>query len=127
MRLLREGFGRKDLSEPVWDRITEVAWVLDHLDDLDADFLAIYGIDLEQADVSAPRYFALAHRLTAYTGVMAARAEAERENQQPSSTTPTRTRSTAPPARQGAGETTEVSLTQFRAAFPGLVSVAQGG
>lgn len=102
-------------------------WVLDHLDDLDADFLAVYGIDLEQADaISARRYFALAHRLTAYTGVMAARAEAEREDR-PTPSTPTRTSSTAPPPRQGAGETTEVSLTQFRAQFPGLVSVAQGG
>jgi hypothetical protein len=43
-------------------------WVLDHLDDLDADFLAIYGIDLEQDDaISARRYFALAHRLPAWT------------------------------------------------------------
>lgn len=126
MRLLREGFGRKDLSEPAWDRITEVAWVLDHQDDLDADFLAIYGIDLEQVDISSRRYFALAHRLTAYTGVMAARAEEEREQQKPTRTTPTRTSSTAPPEQQGAGET-EVSLTQFRAKFPGLVSVAQGG
>lgn len=97
-------------------------WVLSHLDDIDADFLAIYGIDLEQVDVPARRYFALAYRLTAYTGVMAARVEEERE-QQPASTTPTRTSSTAQPVRQGGGETTEVSLTQFRAKFPGLVSV----
>lgn len=127
MRRLSERFSRKDLSEPVWDRIAETAWVLDHLDDIDADFLAIYGIDLLDQEVTGPRYFALAHRLTAYQGVMAARVEEEREERQPSSHTPTRTSSTAPPPRQGAGETTEVSLTQFRAKFPGLVSVAQGG
>jgi hypothetical protein len=130
MRLIQEGFGRKDLSEPVWDRITEVSWVLDHLDDLDADFLAVYGIDLEQADaISARRYFALAHRLTAYTGVMAARAETEREQSEPNrtSSTPTRTSTPAEPTRHGSSETTEVSLTQFRAQFPGLVSVTQGG
>lgn len=126
MRLLRKGFSRKDLSEPVWNRIAEVAWVLDHLDDVDADFLAIYGIDLEQADVSARRYFALAHRLTAYQGVMAARVEEEREDRQPTSSTATRT-STAEPARRGSSEVSEVSLTQFRAKFPGLVSVTQGG
>lgn len=107
------------------ERVEELLWVLDHLDDLDADFLAVYGIDLEQADVSARRYFALAQRLPAYQGVMAARYEEEREQQD--SPTPTRTSSTAPPARQGTGETAEVSLTQFRALFPGLVSVAQGG
>jgi hypothetical protein len=101
-------------------------WVLDHQEDLDADFLAIYGIDLEQADVSGPRYFALAYRLTAYQGVMQARTD-EAHDQQPSRSTPTRTQDTAPPTRQGAGETAEVSLTQFRAQFPGWVSVAQGG
>lgn len=128
MRLIREGFGRTDLSEPVWDRIAEVAWVLNHLDDIDADFLAIYGIDLEQADaISARRYFALAHRLTAYQGVMAARVEEEREDRPTTSSTPTRTSTTAEPTRRGTSETTEVSLTAFRAQFPGLVSVAQGG
>jgi hypothetical protein len=95
-------------------------WVLDHQDDIDADFLAIYGIDLEQADVSAPRYFALVHRLTAYQGVMAARVEEERDEQDQNSTT-TRTSSTQP-ARQGGGENREVSLTAFRVMFPGIVS-----
>ena len=129
MQALRDGFGRTDLSTPVWDRIAEVAWVLDHLDDLDADFLAIYGIDLEQVDISAARYFALAHRLTAYTGVMAARAEAGQERREPRSSTPTRTSTPAAPAQRGSSGTTEVSLTAFRAQFPGLVSVggSEGG
>jgi hypothetical protein len=96
-------------------------WVLDHLDDLDADFLAVYGIDLERDEISARRYFALAYRLTAYTGVMAALQEAEHER-----TTPTRTSSTPAPTRGDSG-TTELSLTQFRAKFPGLVSMGQGG
>lgn len=94
-------------------------WVLDHQDDIDADFLAIYGIDLEQADVAAPRYFALVHRLTAYQGVMAARVEEERDGQD--RTTSTRTSSTQP-AQQGGGENREVSLTAFRVMFPGIVS-----
>ncbi|MEH0586234.1 hypothetical protein QA942_19940 [Streptomyces sp. B21-106] len=102
-------------------------WVLDHLDDLDADFLAVYGIDLETSEISARRYFALAHRLTAYQGVMAARVEAEREDRpQPSaSRTPTRTSSTPAPVGAG-GENVELSLTQFRAQFPGLVSMGGG-
>lgn len=104
------------------ERIEQISWTLDHQDDIDADFLAIYHIDLREQEVDGPRYFALAHRLSAYQGVMAARVEEERER-----TTPTRASSTAAPAQGGSSETTELSLTQFRAKFPGWVSVAQGG
>jgi hypothetical protein len=110
-----------EFAETVADRVESRLWVLDHLDDLDADFLAVYGIDLERDEISARRYFALAYRLTAYTGVMAALQEAEHER-----TTPTRTSSTPAPTRGDSG-TTELSLTQFRAKFPGLVSMGQGG
>ncbi|WP_406444567.1 hypothetical protein OHB14_36770 [Streptomyces sp. NBC_01613] len=109
------------------DRVEELLWVLDHLEDLDADFLAIYGIDLEHVEISARRYFALAFRLTAYMGVMAARTEEAQEQRRPASSTPTRTSTTAAPTQRGDSETTEVSLTQFRAMYPGWVSVAQGG
>lgn len=114
-------------AETVADRLEQVAWVLDYLDDLDADFLAIYGIDLDTAELSARRYFALAHRLPAYQGVMAARIEAEREDRpsRAASSTPTRTSSTSAPER-GNGEAVELSLTQFRAQFPGLVSMGGG-
>lgn len=113
-------------TEAVTDRLSQIGWVLDHLDDLDADFLAIYGIDLDRDEISARRYFALAHRLTAYTGVMAARAEAEREDQpQPARATTTRTSSTSAPASAD-GEVREVSLTAFRMQFPGLVSMGGG-
>ncbi|MFJ4926837.1 hypothetical protein [Streptomyces sp. NPDC088736] len=108
------------------DRLGQVMWVLAHEADLDADFLAIYHINLREQEVDGPRYFALAHRLSAFQGVMAARVEEERD-EQPSSSTPTRTQDTAPPPRQGSPEAVEVSLTQFRAMYPGWVSVAQGG
>jgi hypothetical protein len=97
-------------------------WVLDHQDDIDADFLAIYGIDLDEREISAPRYFALIHRLTAYQGVMAARVEEEQEQ----SSTTTRTSSTQP-AQQGGSGTKEVSLTAFRVMFPGIVSGGSAG
>jgi hypothetical protein len=114
--------------EALADRISQVMWVLDHEADIDADFLAIYGLDLEHVEITGPRYFALAYRLTAYQGVMAARADEARESSPPvNRTTPTRTSSTAEPTRHGGGEAAEVSLTQFRASFPGWVSVAQGG
>lgn len=63
-----------------WEARTEqIAWVLVYADDLDADFLAHYGIDLEEDDISARRYLALAQRTFAYSGVMSARADAQRE------------------------------------------------
>lgn len=115
-----------DYAQAIVDRVEKLLWVLDHQDDIDADFLAIYGLDLEHVEISARRYFALAHRLTAYTGVLAARAEEERDQRQPTSTTPTRTSTADAPAGRGSSETSEVSLTQFRAKFPGLVSVSGG-
>jgi hypothetical protein len=47
-------------------------WVLDHMDDLDADFRVFYRID-DIEDLSGPRFLALALRVFAYQGVMAAR------------------------------------------------------
>ena len=52
-----------------------MAWVLEHPRDLAADFRAIYHLSpAETQDLSAPEFFALAHRLPAYRGVLAARA-----------------------------------------------------
>jgi hypothetical protein len=99
--------------------------VLAHLRDLDADFLAVYGIDLDVEEIGGPRFFALAHRAAAYQGVMAARVEAERDRQ--SGGAPDgREQGQAPPPTAGGGETREVSLTAFRVLFPGLVSMAAG-
>lgn len=53
-------------------RVEEVAWVLDHLDDLDSDFSVFHRVD-DFRSLRAPRMFALAQRLPAYGGVMAAR------------------------------------------------------
>lgn len=50
-------------------------WVLDYLDDLDADFRVFYRID-DIESLSGPRFLALALRVFAYQGVMAARAAA---------------------------------------------------
>jgi hypothetical protein len=52
--------------------------VLDHLDDLDADFRVFYRIDdIEQ--LSGPRFLALALRVFAYQGVMASRAAEQQD------------------------------------------------
>lgn len=47
------------------------AWIVDHYDDVDADFLAIYRIDLDTTVVGAKRFMALASRLPAYEGALA--------------------------------------------------------
>lgn len=100
------------------DRTEQIAWTLAYERDLDADFLALYGIDLEEDNLSGPRYFALAHRLPAYSGVMAARVESERED------TEQRPAAHAAPARRAAAdEPREVPMAAFMAEFPGMVSM----
>lgn len=47
-------------------------WTLDHLDDLDADFRVFYRVD-DIEGLTGPRFLALALRVFAYQGVMAAR------------------------------------------------------
>lgn len=54
-------------------------WVLDHLADLEADFLVFYRIeDIES--LTGPRFLSLALRVFAYQGVMAALAAAQMDN-----------------------------------------------
>jgi hypothetical protein len=58
--------------------------VLDYLDDLDADFRVFYRVDdIEQ--LSGPQFFALAVRVSAYQGVMAARIAEQQDDSSPSS------------------------------------------
>jgi hypothetical protein len=100
--------------------------VLSHQEDLDADFLAIYGIDLWDCDLTGPRYLALAHRLSAYTGVMAARVQEAEDDPSPE---PVQAREGPARAQQSQGDERQVSLTAVRFKFPGLVSMAnaEGG
>lgn len=52
--------------------------MLDHLDDLEADFLVFYGMEpLDILSISGPRFFALAYRVGAYDGALAARMAAD--------------------------------------------------
>jgi hypothetical protein len=125
---VRQGRGQGGKSGLTWldpfaERFAQLDWVLDHEADLDADFLAIYRIDLEQDEITGPRYFALAHRLPAYSGVMASRMEAQRDQQDQGATRST----SAPQQAASSGGVKEVSLTAFRVQFPGLVSMGGGG
>lgn len=58
-------------------------WTLDYEADIESDLSAFHRID-DPATMTGPRYFSLAPRLSAYSGVIAARAaklhEEERES-----------------------------------------------
>lgn len=57
-------------------RAGELAWVLQHTEDLDADFLRYYRTEWQT--LTGPRYFSLAVRASAYGGVMTAVVEEAR-------------------------------------------------
>lgn len=48
-------------------------WVINYLDDLDADFRVFYRIDNMLTQLDGPRFFRLAMRVGAYQGVISAR------------------------------------------------------
>lgn len=67
------------------DRVSEIYWILSNWDDVDADFLRFYNIDLDEGEVEvdvvgSARFFKLANRLAAYEGMVAARLRMERES-----------------------------------------------
>lgn len=82
---------------------------------MDADFLAIYRIDLESTVVGAKRFLSLASRTPAYEGVMAARLAAEQQADEP-----------APPQPgTSTDQPQEVSVDQMGLMFPGLITRAE--
>lgn len=91
--------------------VAEHAWIANHRDDLDADFLAIYGIDLEAEVVGAKRFLALANRTPAYDGAMAAVVAAEQQKEQQ----PGQTGSSSPDEPQ------QVDVGQMNLIVPGLI------
>jgi hypothetical protein len=89
--------------------------MVDHVDDLEADFLAHYGLD--QTELDGPRWVRLAQRVAVYGGVMARRIEDQTEKQGPA---------WRPAASSGKREgEREMDLTELRLAHPGLVSVTR--
>ena len=59
---------------PLRERVEEVGWVVDYLPDLEADFLAHYGVR-DMLALTGPQWLRLAARTVAYAGVMQARAQ----------------------------------------------------
>ena len=76
--------GSRQCGSPkiVRERAAQVGWVIHHLDDVASDFSAIHRVpDITVLDGRS--FFRLAHRLTAYRGVMRERALAEQEEGAP--------------------------------------------
>jgi hypothetical protein len=93
--------------------------MLDHLDDIASDLSVFHRID-DPSTLDGPTYFRLAWRLAAYQGVMQARANAAREEQQPSSERPFEYSSPAT-GQSGINPGTQVTL-QAEPAFRGIFS-----
>lgn len=55
-------------------------WTIDYEADIASDLSAFHRID-DPMQIDGPRYFSLAIRLTAYSGVLAARAEKMRQDE----------------------------------------------
>lgn len=63
------------------ERVEEIAWVTDFEDDIESDLSAFHRVD-DPMRLDGPRYFMLATRLAAYTGVVAARMYKLRQDQE---------------------------------------------
>lgn len=59
----------------------EIMWTLEYEADIASDLSAFHRID-DPMTIDGPRYFSLAIRLSAYAGVLAARAEKMRQDEQ---------------------------------------------
>ncbi len=60
-----------------------MVWVLEHRRDLEADFRVFYRLTPAEAlELDFPEWLALAHRVSAYEGVMRLRAEAQEREEQ---------------------------------------------
>lgn len=89
--------------------------MLDHLDDLASDFSVFHRID-DITTLDGPTFCRMAYRLTAYTGVMAARVAAAQQEAEP--------RSAPPPAASAACEINPGTRATLMAdpAFAGIFS-----
>lgn len=86
-------------------------WTVDHLADIESDFSVFHRVD-DCLSLAGPEFFRKAYRLSAYAGVMQARAMAEHEHSRPAGPAA---------ATRGREETKVVSLEMMQAEFPDLI------
>lgn len=92
------------------ERASEVAWVTEHLGDLEADFMAFYGVD-DMLALDGPRWLRLATRTVAYQGVMLARAQSLMDAESQGSAPVGPVASSAATSHSGGGDVIEVDAT----------------
>jgi hypothetical protein len=73
-----------------------LVWIVDHESDVASDLSAFHRVD-DPMTLDAEHYFSLAFRLSAYSGVIAARIYAEREAERASESSPMARRPAAEP------------------------------
>src|SRR5690606_8428162 len=83
------------------ERIAQVAWVIDHLADLESDFSRFHRIDDIYA-LDGPRFMRLAWRIGVYEGVSGMRRGGQADAARPLSPSPHRAAPFAPSSRSGA-------------------------
>lgn len=94
--------------------------MLDHLDDLHADYWAIWGIDIHRdTTLTGPEFFAMARRTFSYDGMMTARLRAQEEQEQQQA--PVSQPQTPSPTPQSSGAKV-VDLATFRQMFPDVTT-----
>lgn len=62
-------------------RALHIGWVINYLEDLEADFRVFYRVD-DFDEIDGPKFFRLAMRVGAYQGAIAARMAEEREEEE---------------------------------------------
>ncbi|WP_213451595.1 hypothetical protein [Rhizomonospora bruguierae] len=106
-------------------RAGQLFWVLDHDADVASDMSAIHRV-ADHLSMPAPRFFAFAHRLPAYRGVMRLRAE-EVINEREAAQAPFAAPAAGSPAMTATGGRVEVDATPAALASAGLSGLFEVG
>ena len=104
-------------------RVGEVGWVIEHLDDLEADFLRFYRVDDIYA-LDGARFMRLAWRVSVYGGVMHMRLQEQERPHEAASPAPVQQRHSGAASSGGAKI---IPLSQFMTQFPGTVEHVKEG
>lgn len=87
--------------------------MVDHLEDIESDFSVFHRV-VDPLALPGPEFFRKAHRLSAYSGVLAARLMAARDRSGAG---------TSAPSAWGGEQPKTVPLDQFRALHPDLIEM----
>lgn len=111
-------------------------WILDYLDDIDADFRAFYRFPADTSmpgiadgyfgNFTGPRFFRMAERVAAFSGVLAARAASEREKAEAEGNPRQRKTGDKSAPRGDDGGKKHISLHQLMLLDPSLIQYEKG-